>query len=563
MTPARLLIEALAAHIIEITPADWDHYKDDIVGIENASYEVGRRESEEELKSLVFADGAVSLLAMRRTERGPRAVAYAFGAAVEEFRSDGPLHDATRGEHTTFYSSNITVAPGARGAGLGQRLKRVQARRVATVESDAGTRRYAYMTGRNRIGLTHQMGAINSRLGAYTVAEFKGNQYGDVSGQALYYRIPTQRPQVYSRPPLALTSPAWIDWASSVQAPLGPNPAILREALEHGAFTGPVGTKLTLSNFVSPEVARYCELLRAMAPKDLAHTYFTSGRDELVDKGLRALRVKRPKAQRAITLDQQYFGTSTAAARSLTCADGQATPFGWYPWPKVPHPADVGEDVAIGGIMAAIAERGADDIFAIVVELVGERTGEVLYESFLQDLDRVRQDTGVPLVFVETASALGRSGEQLWRSDVVPVTPDHVWWYAGAQLGHIFTSDAYYVGKPLTLISTWDGDEICAIRTRHHLLAGYATAHANTAGAFAAAVREVANAAGVTSSGAGLWQALELGNDVSRVAKACQAQGLHVGTGFGGRLILAPPVDITLDAIGDGAAKLAKALEQR
>ena len=48
-----------------------------------------------------------------------------------------------------------------------------------------------------------------------------------------------------------------------------------------------------------------------------------------------------------------------------------------------------------------------------------------------------------------------------------------VWWYTGGQLGHVFTDDKYYVSKPLTLISTWDGDELSIARSYHNLLYGH------------------------------------------------------------------------------------------
>lgn len=562
LTPARLLVEALAARIIEITKDDWERYKNQIVAIENATYEEGRRESEDELKALVFADGALSFLAMRRTETGPRAVAYAFGAALENFETDGPAHDVTRGEGTTFYSSNITVAPGARGAGLGQRLKQVQSKRVTEILGDDGKRRYEFLTGRNRVGKTVNMGAINTKLGAYTVEHFRSHQYGDVSGQAIYYRIPAQRPRVVVREKDVPQKSEWTDWGSSVQAPLGDAPAVLREALAEGAFTGPVGTKLTLSNFVSPEVARYCELLRQFAPKGLGHVYFTSGRDELVDKGLRALRVKRPKAQRALTFDHQYFGHSTAAARSLTCDEGQTQPFGWYPWPRVPHPAVAGPDAAMGGLMAAINEVGPEGILGIVIELVGERTGHVMGEDFLADLDKVRQDTGVPLIFVETASGLGRGGDKVWRSDALAIRPDHVWWYAGGQLGHIFTNDAHYVGKPLTLISTWDGDEICALRTREHLLAAHRFCNSGGAMAstFADEVTAAAKAADMRTEGAGLWQAIAAGSKADALVGKCREHQLHVQRGLGDRVVLSPPLSLDTESLALGIERLKNAL---
>ena len=565
MEPVRLLAEVIGARVVVLNPAEWDEYADQIVGIEDSTYEEGRRDTAEDLRKMVQGDGGVGVILVRYTDVGERVLGYAFGGPVEHYESDGPRHDAMNGRHNTFYSSNITVAPTARGAGLGRRLKSAQVVRVAELQNADGGPRYHYMTGRNRLGFTKEMGAINRLFGAYVVEHFRGNQYGDRSGQALYYRIPLRRP----RSPTALAPSSAsssnktadvIDWASGVQAPLGARHPRLVHALLEGEFTRAVGTKLTLSNWATPDIVRYTETLMHLGPSGLPHAFFTSGRSELVDKSIRMLRVNRPGADVVIGLERQYLGHTTAAARSLSDPMGEQLPFGWFDWPRIPHPAEVGADAALGALMAVINKVGPAKVLGVYVEMVGERTGYTLPEAFLQGLTALQKDTGVPVVAVETASSLGRLQPNLWASDGVAFQPNAVLWYAGGQLGQIFVDDAHYVAKPLTLISTWDGDEISMLRAQHHLLAARSLLTEHRGKAFQRAVEGLSVRG--ERHGGGLWQVLQLGDEAkaTSVRERALAAGLRLGRGLPGRVVLAPPVCVDDDETQRGLAILAKVL---
>jgi len=467
------------------------------------------------------------------------------------------------------------VAPTARSAGLGRRLKSAQVRRVAELKDTAGQPRYQFMTGRNRLGFTREMAAINRLFGAYVVEHFRGNQYGDLSGQALYYRIPLRRP----RAPTALPEqPSWatyastttsivgnaplIDWASSVQAPLGQRHPRLVRALFDGEFTRIVGTKLTLSNWATPDIVRYAETLMNVGPRGLPHSYFTSSRAELIDKSIRMLRVKRPGADVVLGLERAYVGHTTAAARSLTDPLGEQLPFGWFDWPRIPHPAEVGTDAALGALMATVNRLGPDRVLGLYVELVGERTGYTLPEDFQAGLQALHEDTGVPIVAVETASSLGRLTPNLWACDGVPLQPNVVLWYAGAQLGHVFVDDRYYVGKPLTLISTWDGDELSIVRAHHHLLEARHLLREGRGAAFARALDDKQLPG--RRHGGGLWQVVELGDELraDAVRKAAIRRGLRLGKGLPGRVVLAPPLGVDDEQIATGVARLEAAMRE-
>lgn len=570
MEPVRLLAEMLGARVIVLDPKEWPDYADKVVEIENATYEDGRRDTEEELRRMVQGDGGVGVSLVRYTDVGERVLGYAFGGPVEQYKSDGPKTDVMNGRGNTFYSSNITVAPSARSAGLGRRLKSAQVMRVSELRNRDGTPRYEFMTGRNRLGFTREMAAINRLFGAYVVEHFRGNQYGDRSGQALYYRIPLRRPRAPTALPETPTNhvgslignAAPIDWASAVEAPVGARHPRLVRALLDGEFSRMVGTKLTLSNWATPEIVRYVETLMNLGPKGLPHAYFTSGKSELIDKSIRMLRVKRKNADIVLGLERQYVGHTTAAARSLTDPAGEQLPFGWYDWPKIPHPAEVGTDAAIGALMATLNRVGPERVLGIYVEIVGEKTGYLLPDDFQQALHALHKDTGVPIVAVETASSLGRVRPNLWACDGLPLQPNVVLWYAGGQLGNIFVDDKHYVSKPLTLISTWDGDEISIQRAHHHLLEARSLLKAGRGGAFNKALNE-AHLPG-TRHGSGLWQVLDLGDEqrADAVRKAALRRGLRLGKGFPGRIVMAPPLGVLDTDVEQGVARLEQALRE-
>ena len=567
LEPVRLLAEVLGARVVVLDPTEWADYAEQIVAIEDATYEEGRRDSEDDLRRMVQGEGGVGVILVRYTDVGERVLGYAFGGPVEHYKSDGPRDDVMNGRHNTYYSSNITIVSTARGAGLGRHLKGAQVMRVAELTRADGSFRYHYMTGRNRLGFTKEMGAINRLFGAYAVEHFRGNQYGDRSGQALYYRIPLRRP----RCPTALPEPPshshvgiapTIDWASGVQSPLGPRHPRLVKALLDGEFTRMVGTKLTLSNWATPDIVRYSETLMHLGPKGLAHTYFTSGRSELVDKCIRMLRVKRKKGDVVIGLERQYVGHTSAAARSLSDPSGEQMPYGWFDWPRVPHPAEAGTDASMAAIDAVVQKVGADHVLGVVVELVGERSGYMLPDDFQVALNALHKRTGIPVVAVETASSLGRLAPNLWAADGLPLSPNAVLWYSGGQLGHIFVDDAHYVDKPLTLISTWDGDEISIQRAHHHLLEARTLLTNHRGIAFATAVDEAQ--LGGRRHGGGLWQVVDVGDEAraDTIRKGALRRGLRLGKGMPGRIVLAPPLCVSDDDIQQGLARLGQAMRE-
>lgn len=522
------------------TSADWDEVRD----IEAEAYEPVRRMSQAEFQ--LCLDQGIGFVA--EADDG-RLLGCSFAGPLEAFEGvAGPDRDENLGLENTLYSADVTLRARARGLGLGLALKAAQ----LDWANEAG---YRWATGRNKLGATPAMRALNRSFGAFVVSTHTG-QYGG-EGTSEYYRIPLGRPPV---PAEDESDAGRTDLASGLQAPFGPHPpfAGTRE------IVGPTASRLNLSNYATLDSVQYTEVLRMLVPRGTGHMYVTSSRDETVDKSLRCLRLGRPGAQVAIGLEGGYVGHTTAAARSLSDPAGFAAPFGLFDFPRVPHPAD-GIEAFVAAFDAVVAQHGPGSILGVYAEVVGERSGKVLDAEGARALAQACREHDLPLVLIETATGCFRSGGGPWGVDSLPreVVPDLVLWYPGGQLGHIFVGERYFVDAPLTLISTWDGDQVSMIRSHEQLRLAASLDLDAAVSALDDCLRELVRP-GVRSGGAGLFRTLSFATpEVSaRVAEIAVSKGVRLGSGRPGTLILAPPLDVDPEGLRTRVAPaLRRALE--
>ena len=532
--------DVLGTRIRRLTPAGFDQLIEAIVALETDAYEAARRDEVTYLRSVAGSDGGIVLVA-----EDPRGlVGMSFAGPLELWWGvDGPRQDAHLGRENTLYSADVTVARRARGRGIGLRLRERQMREAMAARRPDGTRRYAFITGRNRVEAADAMWAVNQRVGAYTVAIYSG-QYGDATGQARYYRIPLRRWDRRGVVSVRVAPAPALDFAQGVNAPTGAAHPVVVRGLELGAFDEAALTKLTVSNFITPAYARYAEALRVVAPPGMSHMYFTSGNDEMVDKSLRSLRHQRGQASIAVSFDGGYAGHTTAAARSLSdpasaVADG---PFGYFDWPRLPHP---NAPETIAALDALIATHGVEKLLGVYVEAVQARTGRVLQPEAWARLCGWRDRTGVPLVLIETTTGFGRTGTGRWYAERLEGHADLVLWWAGGQIGHVFAHDRVFVSEPLQLISTWDGDELSATRLLWQL---YATREVDTAPAIRALDTVLADV-DLPSEGLGLYRILRLEpSRADRLLTRLAERGVRLGRpplAEPGALLVAPPVTVS------------------
>lgn len=524
----------------EIEPHEAEATLDGIVALEARVYEPVRRDPRDKL-ALAFGEGGVAVVAEEKTDDGWRFVGSALACPLEHVAHLlGPKDDPNLGRDNTLYSLALTVDPTLHGHGLGRALKAEQIRAAARREGADGNPRYRWMAGRNRVGHTDPMVRLNQRFGGHVV-ELTANDYGG-DGQAMYYRIPIG--------PLAPTDAAPVAPSlrldDGIATPLATPPASLRAREADGTLAGPTVTKVTICNYITPAIVRATEFVGALAP-DLPHMYLTSCRDELLDKSVRLMKYHRKAGRIVIGLDGGYVGHTTAAARSVSDPAVHSAGQPWFRWPRVPHPAN-GVDATIAALDAAVeAAGGADHVLALVVEPLQERTGRSLDDDAWRALDAWRATTGVPIVAVETASTTWRTGEGPFAVSSAAARPDVLAWWAGGQTGFMHVSAKWFVSKPLTFVSTWDGDELSMVRLHHTLRAARSLDLTEAIAAMDAAMNELAGH-GVDSVGRGLYRVLTP-SDPGRFAAAAQELGVQLRTFANGSFGVAPPLDRAADAI--------------
>lgn len=553
-----------------------------VEAIEKRSYEPARQDDIETLRKVATGDDSIALVA----ESGGKVIGFSFAGALEGFREvQGPDTDREMDRQTTLYSADVTVDPDWRGKGVGGALKEAQVRYALGARTGSGSPRYAFITGRNRVGHTQVMGSINSRFGAYVLSTYTG-QYGDPQGEAVYYRIPLRRLDRNVRVGEIVQG---VNLADGVLEPLDPRNSEMRSGLARGAFNGAMMTKLTLSNFITPNVVRYVELMKEIRPEGTEHLYLTSCRDEMADKAIRTLRSYRKTGEVCISFTGAFFGHTTAGARSLSDWSGAAFEerMPWFDWPHVDHPgsgdleteshgveffetlmaassdlseAGVERALAEAGLQGSVAEaqirceaktlaqiqeiverHGADCVIGVFAEAVQEKTGATLSLRMWRGLSALLTGFDVPLVMDETTTGMGRNGRSFWRENTLPIQPDVVLFYGGGQLGHVFVSDRYFLPKPLQLISTWDGDEVSMLRIAWLLRAVRTEAIQDHAMGFETSLRSILAAKGIHVSGEGAYLAFEAPKgEKSRLVSSLQSRGISVGEGQGNRILLVP-----------------------
>lgn len=480
-------------------------------------------------------------------------VGVAVGGALESHRDvDGCSADPMLGRRNTLYSAAITVASDYRGMGVGRRLKELQLRDAASRKTETGESRYRYVSGRNRIGrsasaLTHK----NRAFGAHVVQVMTG-QHADPEGQAMYYRIPLgpyQPDPDAKRESCARRVSSGnfrLDLASGLSKPFATGPDSLVAAEAHGALFGPAVNKITLMNYATPAAIRAIEWVSSLVP-ELPHVYITSSRDESVDKALRLLRFSRKSASVAIGIAGGYYGHTIATTRSLSDPETHRGGPVHFSWPRIPHPAVAGTAESIRALRSAIEAAGRDNVIGFVYELVQERTGWVLPADFLAELATLRSELDLPLIAVETTTHSYRSGKGAFLSPATGVMPDVLTWWGGGQTGYLHVAARWFVSAPLTLISTWDGDELSLVRQHHQLRAAR---QLDIATASAALERSLS---AYNSFGLGGYRVIDPGGDPAAVALALELRGIRVRRFPNGRIGIIP----ALDQIAAAAAALA------
>jgi predicted N-acetyltransferase YhbS len=149
-------VKPKAYRILDIGPADWPRWSQQIMVIEHECFEPARRGTEAHLIDLLGEKGALGAIAVDREQ----VVGFCLGAPLEMFSDmEWVRQDPELGRRTTLYAADLIVAPARQGQGIGAALKgnQIECARAAG---------YRFISGRYRVGLAEAMGRISRRLGA-------------------------------------------------------------------------------------------------------------------------------------------------------------------------------------------------------------------------------------------------------------------------------------------------------------------------------------------------------------------------------------------------------------
>lgn len=527
--------DRLAVRVRRVSLAEFIAHRQDVIALEEACYEPARQDDIETLEQIAAHPEGVVCFA----EDAEGLVGIALGSPLEEWSQiTGPDEDPHRGLEDTLYSADISIDPRARGLGVGHRLRGALIREALNAKRADGAPRFAFLTGRNRVGEADVMWAINQRWGAYVVRTYE-QQYGEADAQSRYYRIPLRRAdrRRFSAP--QEVSPPTQLWG--VHNPTGHGHPLLMRARDLGVFDEGCFTKMTVSNFITPPYARYSEALRQIAPRGTAHMYFTSCPDEMIDKSIRSLKHNRPEAQVVVSFEGARFGGNTAAGRSL----GECDPH--FGWPTITHPS-VDLERSLKELNEALESAGGPQgLIAVMIEAIQPHSGRALSDEGWSALCAWRDETGVPLVLSEVNTGFGRSGRGFWWLDGAQGDADLVLWWAGGQVGHIFARPQVFVSKPLTLISTWDGEDLSATRLLWQL---YATNGGAARPALEAWLDQTLSARFGAEQVRGLGLFRSVRHSASeRLWAGLKARGVQVQR-LGDAVIFAPPLTLSAEEQG-------------
>lgn len=395
----QLLWELARKHSFDIevwNAADIEAHRAAIDTLQSSTYEPVRRAS---VDSLFKQASDPRTLALACVEDGT--LAGMCIAVPLDMATDLPFFtgDGAKVDRQDLYSTDLTVDSNHRSNGLGLRLKVEQ-----MIAARLGG--FARITSRNRYPEAKAMSRLNLKMGA-VVCHVSHTDYGG-SGTGLYQSLELRRAH--------------------------PQLEIFR-----GKHT--LLNKMCLSNFVSAAYVNFLKIWREVLPASLRHVYLSSGESEAVDKWIKTLYAKRPTAHYALSFYGDRFGYGTAASQSLGGKPNEPSPF---EWPRL----DPQQGAA--ALRDYLQAHATNEVLGIFVEPAGK--------AWLPELLELARNHGVPVIFNETQSMLGGFAPGVtWASDLHP--PDGFYAFGGNQIALNAVNSEFFISKPLTMISTWDGDE--------------------------------------------------------------------------------------------------------
>lgn len=439
-----LITSKYDVQLIEISSANFLHYRQDIINLEKKVYEPARQTDIEKFEHTVLNHNSLCLGIISNIDK--KLVGIAFAGPLQLYPLErGVRMDPNFNQEDSLYMLDVTVDTEQQKSGLGRSLK-------YALSAMALTKGIKRIQGRNRDRLAGAMININLSLGAIEQTYIR-EDYPDFETHrdVLYYttRADWKKPSIHLA--RATTIPISLESLNNkyldLQMPYAVN-------------------KVCLSNFVSEVFLKGVKDVLGGLPVNLRHAYTCSGQSEAVDKVAKTIwvksspEIKNNNINKMLTFKNHFFGNGSALARSLSFDN---TPY--FEVTKLPNPNEFNyQDI----LKLVENEFKTNSYLAVWVEPLLQKTMEKMPYEFLRGLRDMTTKYKVALVYNETASQFYRfSHKSFFVSSFPDITPDAGLFYNGGQSAIAFATENYFLDQPLMMISTWDGDEF-SFNTYYH-----------------------------------------------------------------------------------------------
>ncbi|MCY4523195.1 MAG: aminotransferase class III-fold pyridoxal phosphate-dependent enzyme [Halobacteriovoraceae bacterium] len=401
-------------------------YKQKIQALQKRIYEPARQTDIEKFQSAAEDPAAVCI----GMKDGDDLIGIAFSSPLSNHAFErGVRRDPLFGDPLCLYSLDLTVDKKYQGLGLGRQLK-------YALSALAQAKGHRHIQGRNRDRLAAGMFTINLSLGAFEQFHLPWDYLDNQKFcDAIYYNCPI----TFSSLPVNLSR--------GVHSPLETSeltPEIIEKKLPY------MVNKTTLSNFIDRCFLETLEKVFNHFPRSLQHGYTASGQSEAVDKIVKSLWFKGNHNTLSISFSGHFFGKGGFYARSLSGAQS------YFPVRHLPHPNDKNAKEVLNSLEELLKKQKA---LGVWIEPLPQKTMERVSENFLSQLKNLCRQYRVALVYNETASSMYRYGKNIYCGSDTSLTPDAMMVYQGGQSAMVGVGRDFFVDKPLTMISTWDGDQ--------------------------------------------------------------------------------------------------------
>mgnify|MGYP003950349487 CR=1 FL=1 len=404
-----LASRSLGSNVVSLSSSQVGNIRNKIDALEKAVYEPSRQDDPEMFYQQSKGDKSITLAVFNKKND---LIGFCAASSLSNFKHLKLVDtDPQNNDPNALYSSDLTIHPSAQGKGLGLRLKLEQF--IAAKQNQASC-----IKSRNRIPEATKMSRLNQLFGA-VVQDLNHNDY---EGSATCYYQSIQFDNNFD--------------------------------LSHSNF-GILKNKTTLSNFVSDHFIANLYQLKSYIPKPYQHIYLASGRAECVDKMIKLLIKKRPDANLAMSFDGDFFGQTTACARSLGNLNGK-----FFDWPIIPvkDKSNCGND-EISELISAINNCNPSKILGIFINPINDITRVIKSKRFLDDVINLGKIHKIPVIFHESIVSAYKYNQKFLFASGNIFKPDAMLFYPGGQLGFVCVKKSLFFSDPLKMISTWDGDE--------------------------------------------------------------------------------------------------------